>query len=99
MHAIADAAAGDARVAIGILRNATRTAQRDGIDTIPMAVIEEAIPAAKTEMRQADLDRLTADQRVLYEIIEESGEIQPGELYEAYKADVDDPKSERMGLT
>lgn len=96
VNAIADAAAGDARVAIGILRNAARQAQRDGLDAIPMDVIEEAIPEAKTEMRQADLDRLNPDQRVLYDIIRDAGEIGPGELYEAYEKQVEDAKSKRM---
>jgi orc1/cdc6 family replication initiation protein len=93
---IADAAAGDARAAIGILRAAARQAQQDGLDTITMDVVEDAIPEAKTEMRQADLDRLNPDQRALYDIINDAGEIGPGDLYEQYQNQVEDPKSKRM---
>lgn len=92
---IADAAAGDARAGIGILRAAARQAQRDGLDEILMSVVEDAIPEAETRMQQADLDRLNHDQQGLYELIEETGEISPGDLYEQYSETVDDPRTKR----
>lgn len=92
---IADAAAGDARTAIGILRNAAKNAQQSGVDTITMSLIREAVPETQSEIRQADLDRLTRDQRTLYELIETAGEISPGDLIERYKSEVSTPKSRR----
>lgn len=40
--------------------------------------------------------RFTADQRILYEIVTELGEVPPSTLYEEYRARADDPKSDRM---
>jgi orc1/cdc6 family replication initiation protein len=92
---IADAAAGDARTAIGILRNAARQAQRDETGEITDAHVEAAIPEARHELRQQDLDKLTRHQQAVYEIIEEHGEVAPGDLYAGYRERVDDPRSER----
>lgn len=93
---IADSAGGDARTAIGILRNAARIATQDGREEIWSADVEEAIPEAKAEIKQKDIEKLTPDQRVLYEIVSESKEISPGELYKEYRARIDDPKTNRM---
>ena len=93
---IANAAHGDARVAIGALRAAARNAQQDGLVEIPMEVIEDAVPEAKTEVKQKTVDKLTRDQQVLYEIISEHGEISPNELYDAYDERVEEPKTRRM---
>ncbi|WP_049903641.1 Cdc6/Cdc18 family protein [Halococcus agarilyticus] len=92
---IADAAAGDARVAITVLRNAARRAERDGAATITPATIEAAIPAGRTAVQRKHVDQLTPHQRALYGIVEEHGSIAPGDLYEAYAARVDEPKTDR----
>lgn len=92
---VADAAGGDARIAIGILRNAARDADRDGLDTIPGDLIRDAVPDARAELKQKDLETLTPDQRALYEIIEEHGEVDPGELYGQYQERVARPKAQR----
>jgi len=55
---MADAAAGDARIAIGILRTAARYADRDAEGKITREVITEAIPEAKSEIHQKSLDKL-----------------------------------------
>lgn len=39
---------------------------------------------------------LRPDQRLLYEIIAENGEIRPGELYERYEEQASNPRSRRM---
>jgi orc1/cdc6 family replication initiation protein len=96
LTAIADAAAGDARVAIGILRTAARRADRQAMDSIPGSVIEMAVPEAKAEITRKDTEKLTADQRTLYEIVAERGGIAPGELYERYTERVGNPKTKRM---
>jgi Cdc6-like AAA superfamily ATPase len=92
---IADAAAGDARIAIGILRNAARDAERAGQDELTADLVEAAVPEARQQVRQANLETLTDHQRVLYDIIEEHGEIDPGELYGQYQERVADPKTKR----
>ena len=93
---IAEAARGDARVAIGALRTAARNAQQEGRTTIPMDIIEGAVPEAKSEVKQKTVDKLTTDQQVLYEIITEQGEISPSELYDEYDTRVEQPKTRRM---
>ena len=93
---IADAAAGDARVGIEVLRVAARRTTQRGLDTIPDEVLNGAVSEAKSEIRQRNVGKLTADQRILYEIVTELGEIAPSKLYEEYRARADDPKSDRM---
>ncbi|WP_336345967.1 Cdc6/Cdc18 family protein [Halalkalicoccus ordinarius] len=95
MELIADRAAGDARVAIGILRTAARKAHRDGTGCLTTEIIEAAVPDTRSELRQKTIEQLSHDQQMLYEIIEEHGETTPGTLYEAYEQRCDDPKSRR----
>lgn len=93
---IADAAGGDARIAIGILRAAAREASQEGAEALTDAHITDAIPAARTEISQKTLDMLTPDQHAIYTIITDHGEIAPGELYTEYRKRVSDPKTKRM---
>lgn len=96
LETIADAAAGDARVAIGILRTAARRTKQRDTETISDENIAEAVPEAKAEVKQKNTEKLTADQRTLYEIIAKRGVIAPGELYERYTERVSEPKTKRM---
>jgi Cdc6-like AAA superfamily ATPase len=59
-------------------------------------VIEESVPEAKSEIRQRNVEKLTADQQILYEIISEREEIAPNELYKEYRTRAEEPKSDRM---
>ena len=95
LETIADYAAGDARVAIGIFRNAARVAQQNGENSITAEVIERVVPEAKSEIRQKTTNKLTDHQQVLYETIKDAGEIGAGDLYDAYCEAVDDPKTRR----
>ncbi|WP_435156987.1 Cdc6/Cdc18 family protein [Haladaptatus sp. DFWS20] len=95
LELIADAAAGDARVAIGILRNAARRADQTGAERITTDIVDEAVPDGRQEVRQKTIDQLNPHQRALYEILEEEGELNPGELYEQYEKRVDEPKTNR----
>ncbi|MFC7157618.1 Cdc6/Cdc18 family protein [Halomarina halobia] len=92
---IADAAAGDARVAIGILRNAARQAQRAESRAITYEMLHEAIPEGRAEVRRKSIETLTPHQRALYDILAEEGELEPADLYAAYQARVDEPKTDR----
>jgi Cdc6-like AAA superfamily ATPase len=96
MELIADQAAGDARKAIGILRNAAQTAAYDNQTQISTSVIETSIPETKSEIQQKTIEKLTTDQRVLYEILADEEEIDPASLYNRYTERSDDPKSKRM---
>lgn len=93
---IASNAAGDARIAIGILKRAARTAANTPTDTITPNMIQEVTPAAKSEVQQQTLDRLTPHQELLYDIVTENATIEPRPLYDAYSDRVDTPKSQRM---
>ncbi|WP_254832864.1 Cdc6/Cdc18 family protein [Haloglomus salinum] len=92
---IADAAAGDARIAIGILRNAARDAERAGREELTTDLVKGAVPEARQQVRRTNLETLTEHQRVLYDIIDEQGEVDPGELYGQYQERVADPKTNR----
>ncbi|MFP9190817.1 Cdc6/Cdc18 family protein [Natronosalvus vescus] len=95
LRRIADAAAGDARVGIGMLRAAARTAEQRGLASISDEVLEEAIPDTRAAIRRKTIDGLIEHQRVLYDIIDEAGEIEPQALYATYEDRVEDPKTHR----
>lgn len=93
---IAGAAAGDARVALGVLRVAAKRARRENREQIDGGVVEQAVSEAKTEIEQQTLNKLTTDQTILYDIITENGEIAPPDLYQEYRERAGNPQSERM---
>jgi len=95
LERIADAAAGDARVAIRILRSAAREAEAAGRTEIDDGIVEGAIPEGKRAVKQRAVESLTHHQRALYEVVDEAGEIAPGDLYDRYCERVEDPKSKR----
>ncbi len=95
LEVIADYAAGDARVAIGIFRNAARVARQNGEDQVTADVIDSVVSETKSEIRQKTTDKLTSHQQVLYDTIKEAGEIGAGNLYDAYCEAVENPKTRR----
>ncbi len=92
---LAEAAAGNARDAISMLRSAARHAEQAGRDQIRTGDIETAIPAARAELRQKSLDRLTHDQLAVYEVLRDGDELMPKAITARYEQRVDDPKSQR----
>jgi orc1/cdc6 family replication initiation protein len=92
---IADAAAGDARVALSILRSAARRADHQSPTAITDEHIEDAIPAAREEVRAKNLDALRHEQRIIYEILREHEELAPRELYLQYEERVEEPRTKR----
>jgi len=96
LEMIATHAAGDARVAIGILRRAARKARDENIDQITTKLIRKVVPEAKSEIEQKTIDRLKPHQEILYRIISKHDEIKPQPLYDAYREQADDPNSQRM---
>jgi Cdc6-like AAA superfamily ATPase len=96
---IADAADGDARVAITTLRIAARHADEDAADRITQDVVKRALPEARRELRQQHVDQLTSHQQAVFRAIEEKGRIAPQELFEEYRTRVEEPKSNRTVRT
>lgn len=95
LETIAAAAAGNARDAISVLRSAARHAERANADAITDEFVEQAIPEARAAVRQKNVERLNAHQRVLYSLVCDAGELSPGTLYSRYRTAVDDPRTER----
>jgi cell division control protein 6 len=96
---IAEAAGGNARDAIGILRSAARQATRADATQISDDVIADAIPEARDAIRQKNVERLNAHQRQLYELIRDAGEIAPSTLYDRYESAMDEPRTQRTCRT
>ena len=95
LRTIADEAAGDARVAIRGLKNAAEAAEYRGAERIGAVNLAAAVGEAEAEIRQRTKLKLTRQQRELFEIIEEAGEIGAGELHDQYEARVESPRSKR----
>lgn len=96
---IADAAAGDARLAIGILRSAARTADRDNHERITDKMLHQAANDAQAQIKQKSLESLTPHQRLVYNLVRDHGPIGPSVIYEHYIDAVDDPRTSRTVRT
>ncbi|MFC4247884.1 Cdc6/Cdc18 family protein [Natribaculum luteum] len=99
LYRIADAAAGDARLAIGILRTAASKADRESRERITDDVLLDAAEDARAQIQQKSLDSLTPHQRVVYDIVRDHGPVGPSEIHERYAAEVDDPRTKRTVRT
>ncbi len=95
LYRIADAAAGDARLAIGMLRSAASTAERRNRERITDEVLLAAADDARAQIKQRSLDALTPHQRTVYEIVRDHGPLGPGAIYERYTDAVEDPRTKR----
>ena len=92
---IADAAAGDARLAIGILRAAASRADRTHRERITDDILLDAASDAQAQIKQKNLDSLTPHQRVVFEIVREHSPCGPSEIFEHYTEHVDEPRTKR----
>ncbi|RJX42938.1 AAA family ATPase [Halonotius aquaticus] len=99
LYQIADAAAGDARLAIGILRTAASTADRENHDRITDEILRDAAEDARAQIRQKSLDSLTPHQRAVYDIVRDHGPVGPSEIHDRYLEKVDDPRTKRTVRT
>ena len=95
LYRIADAAAGDARLAIGILRTAASTADRENAERIADEMLFDAAEDSRARIRQKSLDSLTPHQRTVYDILNEHGPLSPSEIYERYADAAADPRTKR----
>lgn len=95
LEMIADAAAGDARRGLAILRNAAHAAVDEGQEEITDEIIDSVLPVALEELQRKTVEMLRDHQQVLYEIIKEQQEVSPSDLYDAYRQRVDEPRTDR----
>ncbi|RKD86267.1 Cdc6/Cdc18 family protein [Halopiger aswanensis] len=95
LYRIADAAAGDARLAIGMLRSAASKADRENQERITDDILLDAATDARAQIKQRSLDSLTPHQQVVYNIVRDDGPLAPGEIHERYVDEVDDPRTKR----
>ncbi|MGQ4557517.1 AAA family ATPase [Halobellus sp. GM3] len=99
LYRIADAAAGDARLAIGILRTAAGKADHENCERITDNLVLDAAEDARAQIKQKSLDSLTPHQRIVYEIVREHGPLGPSEIYDHYSEEVDDSRTKRTVRT
>jgi orc1/cdc6 family replication initiation protein len=99
LYRIADAAAGDARLGIGILRSAASKADREGTENITDEMLLDAASDARAQIKQKNIDSLTPHQRTVFEIVRDHGPIGPSEIHEYYSEEVDDPRTKRTVRT
>jgi orc1/cdc6 family replication initiation protein len=95
LERIADTAAGDARVAIGILRAAAREAEQRDVPRITDDILDVAIPQAEADITRSTVEKLNEHQRILYNILAEEEELRPPALYEAYRDRINEPRTNR----
>jgi orc1/cdc6 family replication initiation protein len=99
LYRIADAAAGDARLAIRILRTAASKADRENYEQITDDILLDAATDARAQIKQKSLDSLTPHQRVVYNIVRDHGPLGPSEIHDRYTDEVDDPRTKRTVRT
>ncbi len=92
---IAHKAKGDARVAIDMLKRATLIAEENGKKKIGIEDVMKSVGEEQFLRRDRIIPKLNNDQRILYDIVENSGEISSSELYKKYSGIATDPIKER----
>jgi Cdc6-like AAA superfamily ATPase len=86
---------GDARLALGILRTAASTADRESRDRITDDILLDAADDARARIKQKGLGSLTPHRWVVYDTVREHGPLGPSEIYVRYTEEVDDPRTKR----
>jgi Cdc6-like AAA superfamily ATPase len=96
LYRVADATAGDARLAMGILPIAATTTDRENHERITdNDMLLNAAEDARAQFKQKSLDSLTPYQRIVYEIVRDHGPLGPSEIHERYTEEVNDPRTKR----
>ncbi len=91
----ANAAGGDARVGLEIIRRAAKLAEARNAEKIEREDIVHALKAAKRMKLDNMLADIGEDSRILYKIVEERGSAASGEIFAEYKNRMPDAASER----
>lgn len=92
---IASKSNGDARVAISTLRKAAQKAEKSGLEKIERETVEDSFSDAVEENRSVSLQKLNEDQRKLYSILKDEGELSSGLLFEKYRDKSEDGPTDR----
>jgi len=90
LERIAEAAAGDARDAIGAFQKAARQARSDREDQIDESHVEFGIEQISQQPRK-QISEFPDHHRVLYDVVEETGEVTWGDCYDQYAERMDSP--------
>lgn len=90
---IADSAAGSARSAIAILRQAALQAEGQGESALSPGLVEAVVDDAEVDVHERNIERLSTHHRLLFEIIREYGEIGSSDLHDLYEQRAQTPKS------
>ena len=99
LYRIADTAAGDTRIAIGILRTAASTADRENHERITDHILLDAAEDARAQIKQKSIDSLTPHQRIIYDIVRDHGPVGPSEIHDRYTEEVETPRTNRTVRT
>ena len=81
---IASFAEGDARCAFQTLKNAARWAESENSATIAEKHVQAGHNSSRGSKKAWLLERLSSHHRLLYDLVKEHGQINSGELWEAY---------------
>lgn len=97
IDAIADAAAGNARLGIAYLRRAAKYVEAGNASELTESVVQEVAEDAREDIRSNHKRHLGTHQQVLYEIIQEAGSkgVTAGELHNQYERRAQEPKTKR----
>jgi len=95
-HRIATTASGDARLGIALLRKSAYAFPETDANRITADLVDSITSEALRDIRERYLSLLNTQQRLLFRIIDEAGEIPAPELHRAYERQSDDPRSKSM---
>lgn len=90
---IDDHAAGSARRALAILRQAATHAEQNGHSSLSPGLIDNVVEDAEVDVHERNINRLSTHHRILFDIIREHGEIDAGDLHSLYEQRAQSPKS------
>ncbi len=90
LERIAEAAAGDARDAIGTLQKAAQKARSEKGESISEDHVEFAIDQFGDEPRK-EIEEYPDDHQLMFHILQENGELSWGDLFEKYEKRAEDP--------
>lgn len=93
VYSIADLSAGDAQKGIALLRQAADRVGSRELERLTADVVEAVVEDAEAEIRERRVRSLGTHQRLLYQSIDEAGEIDAGTLHERYETRSSSPKS------
>jgi Cdc6-like AAA superfamily ATPase len=98
LDAIANVAAGDARVAITHLRRGAKTVTESERDVLTADIVSDVADAAQAAVYDLHVRSLGTHQRALYTVIRDaaSAGIRAGELHERYEQHVQNPRGRSM---